>query len=134
MLLITLAFRSSDYITIFFGSLLNYFLPESLRLILYDVTSTYFEGTTCPLAQYGYSRDKKRGKLQIIFGLLCNAAGCPIAVEPTFRRSLNPHSAPRLSHGVRVGCGSRVVFRATKKLKYKCLNNVSRNTSPIKYQ
>jgi transposase len=50
-------------------------------LILYDVTSTYFEGTTCPLAQYGYSRDKKRGKLQIIFGLLCNAAGCPIAVE-----------------------------------------------------
>jgi transposase len=50
-------------------------------LILYDVTSTYFEGTTCQLAQYGYSRDKKRGKLQIIFGLLCNAAGCPIAVE-----------------------------------------------------
>jgi transposase len=50
-------------------------------LILYDVTSTYFEGTTCPLAQYGYSRDKKKGKLQIIFGLLCNAAGCPIAVE-----------------------------------------------------
>lgn len=50
-------------------------------LILYDVTSTYFEGSTCPLAQYGYSRDKKKGKLQIIFGLLCNAAGCPIAVE-----------------------------------------------------
>lgn len=50
-------------------------------LILYDVSSTYFEGTTCPLAQYGYGRDKKKGKLQIIFGLLCNAAGCPIAVE-----------------------------------------------------
>jgi len=50
-------------------------------LILYDVTSTYFEGETCPLAQYGYSRDKKKGKLQIIFGLLCNASGCPIAVE-----------------------------------------------------
>ena len=50
-------------------------------LILYDVTSTYFEEPTCPLAQYGYSRDKKKGKLQIIFGLLCNAAGCPIAVE-----------------------------------------------------
>lgn len=50
-------------------------------LILDDVTSTYFEGTTCPLAQYGYWRDKKRGKLQIILGLLCNAAGCPIAVE-----------------------------------------------------
>jgi len=50
-------------------------------LILDEVTSTYFEGTTCPLAHYGYSRDKKKGKLQIIFGLLCNAAGCPIAVE-----------------------------------------------------
>jgi transposase len=54
---------------------------EEGTLILYDVTSTYFEGETCPLAQYGYSRDKKKGKLQIIFGLLCNAAGCPIAVE-----------------------------------------------------
>ena len=38
-------------------------------LILDEVTSTYFEGTTCPLAHYGYSRDKKKGKLQIIFGL-----------------------------------------------------------------
>ncbi len=44
---------------------------EEGSLILYDVTSTYFEGKTCPLAQYGYSPDKKKGKLQIIFGLLC---------------------------------------------------------------
>jgi transposase len=50
-------------------------------LVLYDVSSTYFEGKTCPLAQYGYSRDKKRGKLRIVFGLLCNSQGCPIAVE-----------------------------------------------------
>ncbi|MGC9504023.1 IS1634 family transposase [Baaleninema sp.] len=50
-------------------------------LVLYDVSSTYFEGETCPLAQYGYSRDKKRGKRQMVFGLLCNAEGCPIAVE-----------------------------------------------------
>lgn len=50
-------------------------------LVLYDVSSTYFEGHSCPLAQYGYSRDRKRGKLQIVFGLLCNAQGCPIAVE-----------------------------------------------------
>lgn len=60
-------------------------------LILYDVTSTYFEGTTCPLAQYGYSRDKKKGKLQIIFGLLCNDAGCPIAVE-VFEGNINDAS------------------------------------------
>jgi transposase len=50
-------------------------------LVLYDVSSTYFEGETCPLAQFGYSRDGKKGKLQIIFGLLCNAQGCPVAVE-----------------------------------------------------
>ncbi|HEY9744118.1 MAG TPA: IS1634 family transposase [Coleofasciculaceae cyanobacterium] len=61
---------------------------EEGSLILYDVTSTYFEGTTCPLAQYGYSRDKKKGKLQIIFGLLCNAVGCPIAVE-VFEGNIN---------------------------------------------
>ena len=35
----------------------------------------------CPLAKYGYNRDKKRGKLQIVFGLLCNDRGSPIAVE-----------------------------------------------------
>ena len=50
-------------------------------LVLYDVTSTYFEGRTCPLAKLGHSRDRKRGKLQIMIGLLCTAEGCPIAVE-----------------------------------------------------
>jgi transposase len=50
-------------------------------LVLYDVTSTYFEGRTCPLAKLGYNRDGKRGKLQIVIGLLCTAEGCPVAVE-----------------------------------------------------
>ena len=50
-------------------------------LVLYDVTSTYFEGRTCPLAKFGYNRDGKRGKLQIVFGLLCTVEGCPVAVE-----------------------------------------------------
>jgi len=50
-------------------------------LVLYDVTSTYFEGRTCPLARLGHNRDGKRGKLQIVFGLLCTAEGCPVAVE-----------------------------------------------------
>ncbi len=50
-------------------------------LVLYDVTSTYLEGRTCPLAQLGYSRDGKKKKLQIVFGLLCNDEGCPVAVE-----------------------------------------------------
>jgi transposase len=50
-------------------------------LALYDLSSAYFEGRCCPLARYGYSRDGKRDKLQITFGLLTNADGCPVAVE-----------------------------------------------------
>jgi Transposase DDE domain len=50
-------------------------------LVLYDVTSTYFEGRCCPLAHLGHSRDERRGNLQIVFGLLANAEGCPVAVE-----------------------------------------------------
>ncbi len=65
-------------------------------LVLYDVTSSYLEGTKCELGFYGYNRDKtdssrwrgdlatrvlKKGKTQIVFGLLCDGNGCPIAVE-----------------------------------------------------
>ena len=50
-------------------------------LVLYDLTSTYFEGRKCPLAQLGHSRDERPGNLQIVFGLLTNAEGCPVAVE-----------------------------------------------------
>jgi hypothetical protein len=49
--------------------------------ILYDLTSTYYEGSTCVLAQRGHNRDGKKGKRQINFGLLCSHAGCPVAVE-----------------------------------------------------
>jgi transposase len=48
---------------------------------LYDVTSTYFEGRKCPLARFGHSRDGKRDKLQIVFGMLTDPKGCPVAVE-----------------------------------------------------
>lgn len=50
-------------------------------VVLYDVSSTYFEGRSCQLGQYGYNRDGKRGKLQIVFGLLCDRQGCPVAIE-----------------------------------------------------
>ena len=50
-------------------------------LVLYDLTSVYLEGRCCPRAKHGHSRDAKRGKLQIEFGLLCNAQGYPVAVE-----------------------------------------------------
>lgn len=50
-------------------------------LVLYDLTSSYFEGRTCPLAQYGRDRDGKKGKLQVNWGLVTDAAGCPVAIE-----------------------------------------------------
>jgi Transposase DDE domain len=49
--------------------------------VLYDLTSTYFEGRHFPLTKLGHSRDDKSSKLQIVFGLLTNASGCPVAVE-----------------------------------------------------
>ena len=50
-------------------------------LVLYDVSSSYVEGRCCPLAKRGYSRDGKKGKLQIVYGLLCAPDGCPVAIE-----------------------------------------------------
>jgi transposase len=50
-------------------------------LVLYDLSSSYFEGATCPLAKRGYSRDGKRGTLQVNYGLLTDARGCPVAVS-----------------------------------------------------
>ena len=61
-------------------SLANRHLQDA-TLILYDVSSSYLEGRLCPLAAFGYNRDGKKGKQQIVFGLLCSAAGCPLAVE-----------------------------------------------------
>ena len=50
-------------------------------LALYDLTSSYFEGSHCPLAARGYSRDGKKGKLQVNWGLLADRRGCPVAVS-----------------------------------------------------
>lgn len=60
------------------------------ELVLYDVSSSYFEGRSCPLAKLGYSRDGKRGTAQIIYGLLCDRPGRPIAVE-VFSGELHDH-------------------------------------------
>ena len=50
-------------------------------LVLYDLSSSYFEGETCPLAKRGYSRDGKPGSLQVNYGLLTDPRGCPVAVS-----------------------------------------------------
>jgi hypothetical protein len=50
-------------------------------LVLFDLTSSYFEGVTCPLAKLGYSRDGKRGTLQVNYGLMTDDRGCPVSVS-----------------------------------------------------
>ena len=50
-------------------------------LVLYDLSSSYFEGTHCPLARLGHNRDGKKGKLQVNYGLLTEKRGCPVAVS-----------------------------------------------------
>jgi DDE family transposase len=63
-------------------------------LVLYDVSSSYLEGRGCELAQLGYSRDGKRGKLQIVYGLLCAADGCPVAIEVFDGNTGDPTTLP----------------------------------------
>jgi hypothetical protein len=64
---------------------------EGGELVLYDVSSSYFEGRHCPLARLGYSRDGKHGTPQVIYGLLCDKAGRPVAVE-VFAGNLHDHA------------------------------------------
>lgn len=62
--------------------------------VLYDVTSSYYEGRTCPLAQFGYNRDQKRGKTSIVYGVLTDRAGRPIAVEAYRGNTADPSTIP----------------------------------------
>jgi transposase len=66
-------------------------------LVLYDVSSSYMEGRCCPLAKRGYSRDGKRGTLQIVYGLLCAPDGCPVAIEVFAGNTADPTTlAPQI--------------------------------------
>jgi hypothetical protein len=80
-------------------------------LVLYDVSSSYFEGRHCSLARIGHSRDGKKGSLQIVYGLLCNAAGCPVAVEVYEGNTADPRTLADQIRKVRQRFGlERVVF------------------------
>jgi transposase len=62
--------------------------------VLYDVSSSYYEGHTCPLARLGHSRDKKRGKPIIVYGVLTDAQGRPLAVEVYPGNTGDPTTVP----------------------------------------
>jgi transposase len=78
-------------------------------LVLYDLTSSWFEGRHCPLARLGYSRDGQSGKPQIVFGLLTNAAGCPVAVEVWEGNTADPKTLPAQVQKLRQRFGLRQV-------------------------
>ena len=65
---------------------------EQGTVVLYDLTSVWMEGRTCPLAKRGHSRDGKRGKLQIEFGLLCDQHGCPVSVQVFAGNTADPNT------------------------------------------
>ena len=76
---------------------------------LYDVTSSYYEGHTCPLAQYGYNRDKKKGKQIIVYGVMCNDEGIPVAVEIYPGNTGDPTTVPDQAEKLRSRFGLRSI-------------------------
>src|SRR5438128_9737981 len=65
---------------------------KPVNLFLYDVTSSYLEGTHNELAAFGYNRDGKKGKLQIVIGLLCDEDGHPVSIEVFPGHTHDPHT------------------------------------------
>ena len=91
-------------------------LPSG-SIVLVDLSSTYLEGESCALAKRGYSRDRKKGVVQITFGLLCNAQGCPIAVEVFEGNTADPttlsHHLQKLTERFKLTSGIIVGDRGT---------------------
>ena len=86
-------------------------------LLLYDVSSTYLEGRRCPLAAHGYSRDGKPQKMQLVFGLLTSAEGCPVAVEVFAGNTADPATLASAVQKARERFGlKRVVWVADRGL------------------
>lgn len=77
-------------------------------LVLYDVSSSYFEGRCCPLAHYGHSRDHRKDRPQIVYGLLCTREGLPIAVEVFDGNTADPSSLSAQIEKVKIASASVV--------------------------
>jgi transposase len=62
--------------------------------VFYDVSSSYYEGRSCPLATFGYNRDGKRGKTIVVYGLMTDRDGCPVSVQVYSGRTADPRTVP----------------------------------------
>lgn len=110
-------------------------------LVLYDVSSSYMEGRCCPLAKRGYSRDGRKGTLQITYGLLCAADGCPVAIEVFEGNTADPSTLAsqveklkqrfRLDHVVLVGDRGMITqARITEDIKAAGLDWITALRAP----
>jgi transposase len=110
-------------------------------LVLYDVSSSYMEGRCCPLAKRGYSRDGRKGTLQITYGLLCAADGCPVAIEVFDGNTADPMTLAsqveklkqrfRLDHVVLVGDRGMITqARITEDIKAAGLDWITALRAP----
>src|SRR6266705_2723278 len=78
---------------------------KRINLFLYDVTSSYLEGTQNALAAFGYNRDGKKGKRQIVIGLLCDEDGHPVSIEVFPGNTQDPHTFATQINKVKVRFG-----------------------------
>ncbi len=89
----------------------NLYLTDKPGLFLYDVTSSYFEGAHNELSAFGYNRDGKKGKRQIVIGLLCNESGIPLSVEVFTGNTQDPRTfAPQIKKVAERFGGEDVTF------------------------
>ena len=80
---------------------------KPINLFLYDVTSSYLEGTQNELAAFGYNRDGKKGKRQIVIGLLCDEDGHPVSIEVFPGNTSRSHTFAFRSRRSRSGLASQ---------------------------
>lgn len=99
-------------------------------MVLFDLTSSYFEGHACPLAAHGYSRDHRRDRPQVVYGMYCNALGVPIGVD-VFPGNTNDHRAfPQAVERARSDFGiDQVVFVGDRgMISGKAIDNLLRDS------
>lgn len=103
-------------------------------LMLYDLSSSYFEGTTCPLAARGHNRDGKKGKLQVNYGLLTDDRGCPVSVSVYEGNTGDPTTLLPQVHKVKelFGISSMVVVGDRGMISQKQVD-VLRNTEAVNW-
>jgi hypothetical protein len=113
-------YRALDWLLVRQPAIESRLAAKHLRdgsLLLYDVSSTYLEGRRCPLAAHGYSRDGKPGKMQLVFGLLTSADGCPVGVEVFAGNTADPATLASAIQKARERFGlRRVVWVADRGL------------------